>query len=51
LQAGIFVTIGTVAKEIAGPAIVFSFVAAGVAALLSAFCYAEFSARIPGACD
>lgn len=45
--AGIFVTIGEVAKDFAGPAILFSFLSAAVTCLISAFCYAEFAARIP----
>jgi basic amino acid/polyamine antiporter, APA family len=43
----LFVVTGKVASEEAGPAIVFSFLLAGVASLLSAFCYSEFAARIP----
>ncbi len=45
--AGIFVTVGVVAKQEAGPAILFSFLSAAVACLISAFCYAEFAASIP----
>lgn len=45
--AGIFVTIGEVARDHAGPAILFSFLTAAVTCLISAFCYAEFAARIP----
>lgn len=47
VQSGIFVTVGQVANQQAGPAVLFSFVVAAFASLLSAFCYAEFSARIP----
>jgi len=47
LGAGLFVVTGKVASEEAGPAIVFSFLFAGMASLLSAFCYSEFAARIP----
>jgi APA family basic amino acid/polyamine antiporter len=46
LGAGIFVAFGQ-ASNIAGPGIVLSFLLAGVASLFSAFCYAEFAARIP----
>jgi APA family basic amino acid/polyamine antiporter len=45
--AGIFVVTGVVARDKAGPAIVLSFLYAAFASLMSAFCYAEFAARIP----
>jgi len=48
IQAGIFVITGTAARDLAGPGVVFSFLFAAFASLLSAFCYAEFAARIPG---
>ena len=47
MGAGIFVTSGKIANEDAGPAVVLSFLFAGLAALLSGLCYAEFSARFP----
>lgn len=45
--AGIFVITGKVASTVAGPGIVLSFLFAGLASLISAFSYSEFSARIP----
>jgi len=45
--AGIFVTIGIVAKNEAGPGIIFSFLFAGFASFLSALCYSELSSRVP----
>src|SRR5688572_12731214 len=47
IGAGIFVLTGQAAATHAGPAIVFSFVLAGVACALAGLCYAEFSAMIP----
>ncbi len=47
IGAGIFVLTGQAAAKYAGPAIVLSFVFAGVACAFAALCYAEFSAMIP----
>jgi basic amino acid/polyamine antiporter, APA family len=47
IGAGIFVLTGQAAANYAGPAIVFSFVLAGIACALAGLCYAEFSAMIP----
>ncbi|MEU7852759.1 amino acid permease [Nonomuraea sp. NPDC049141] len=44
---GIFVLTGRVAKETAGPAVAFSFIAAGIVCGLAALCYAEFASTIP----
>jgi basic amino acid/polyamine antiporter, APA family len=45
--AGIFVLTGQAAAKYAGPAIVFSFILAGMACAFAGLCYAEFSAMIP----
>jgi APA family basic amino acid/polyamine antiporter len=47
IGAGIFVLTGQAAAKYAGPAIVFSFVLAGLACAFAGLCYAEFSAMIP----
>ncbi|KAK4764603.1 hypothetical protein SAY86_025693 [Trapa natans] len=47
IGAGIFVLTGKEASQNAGPAIVLSYVASGISALLSVFCYTEFAVEIP----
>src|SRR5437660_9563864 len=47
IGAGIFVLTGQAAAKYAGPAIVFSFVLAGIACAFAGLCYAEFSSMIP----
>ena len=38
------------ANEVAGPAVILSYVVAGISALLSAFCYTEFAIQVAGSC-
>ena len=47
IGAGIFVLTGIAAAKYAGPAIVLSFVFAGIACALAALCYSELAAMIP----
>jgi len=47
IGAGIFVLTGTAAANYAGPAIVYSFIFAGLGCLFAGLCYAEFAAMIP----
>ncbi len=47
IGAGIFVLTGTAAKEAAGPGIMLSYIFAGFACILAAFCYTEFATRMP----
>ena len=46
---GIFVVTGTAAAQFAGPAIVLSFLLAGLGCALTGMCYAELAAMIPAA--
>ncbi|KAI9324405.1 amino acid/polyamine transporter I, partial [Zopfochytrium polystomum] len=47
IGAGIFTLTGQVARDVAGPAVVVSYVVSGVVCALSALCYAELAAMIP----
>ena len=47
IGAGIFVLTGNAAAQYAGPAVVLSMVAAGLACLFAGLCYAEFASMIP----
>jgi APA family basic amino acid/polyamine antiporter len=47
IGTGIFVLTGTVAAQNAGPAVILSFVLAGVASVFAALCYSEFASLVP----
>ena len=47
IGAGIFVLTGQAAAKYAGPAIVYSFILAGIACAFAGLCYSEFAAMIP----
>jgi APA family basic amino acid/polyamine antiporter len=47
IGTGIFVLTGTVAAQNSGPAVVLSFVFAGIASVFAALCYSEFAALVP----
>src|SRR5437867_2474098 len=47
IGTGIFVLTGTVAAVNAGPAVVLSFVLAGIASVFAALCYSEFASLVP----
>src|SRR5215831_11680979 len=47
IGTGIFVLTGTVAAQNAGPAVILSFVLAGIASIFAALCYSEFASLVP----
>src|SRR5690349_24607376 len=47
IGTGIFVLTGTVAAQNSGPAVVLSFVMAGLASVFAALCYSEFASLVP----
>ncbi len=47
IGAGIFVTTGVIAQQTAGPALMLSYVVAGVVCIFAALCYAEFASMAP----
>lgn len=49
IGAGIFSLAGAVARDVAGPAVLISFLIAGLASLCAAFAYAEFAGMVPRA--
>lgn len=47
IGAGIFVLTGTAAAQFAGPAIVISYMIAGIGCIFAGLCYAEFASLLP----
>jgi APA family basic amino acid/polyamine antiporter len=47
IGTGIFVLTGLAAAQHAGPAIVFSFIIAGIGCMFAGLCYSEFAAMVP----
>jgi basic amino acid/polyamine antiporter, APA family len=47
IGTGIFVLVGQAAHDKAGPALMLSFVVAGLACVFAALCYAEFASMVP----
>lgn len=47
IGAGIFVATGAAAHNVAGPALMLSYVIAGVTCVFAALCYAEFASMVP----
>src|SRR3989454_3064786 len=47
IGTGIFVLTGTVAAVNAGPAVILSFVLAGIASIFAALCYSGFASLVP----
>ncbi len=47
IGAGIFVATGAAAHNVAGPALMLSYVVAGLTCIFAALCYAEFASMVP----
>src|SRR6187551_3793675 len=47
IGAGIFVATGAAAHNTAGPALMLSYVVAGITCIFAALCYAEFASMVP----
>src|SRR6202163_2697685 len=47
IGTGIFVLTGVAARNVAGPALMLSYVVAGITCIFAALCYAEFASMVP----
>src|ERR1700690_933586 len=47
IGTGIFVLTGVAAHDVGGPALMLSYVVAGITCIFAALCYAEFAAMVP----
>src|SRR5262245_37657966 len=47
IGAGIFAATGAAAKDVAGPALMVSYLVAGLTCIFAALCYAEFASMVP----
>jgi APA family basic amino acid/polyamine antiporter len=47
IGTGIFVSIGAIARDVTGPALILSYAVAGAVCVLAALCYAELAAMVP----
>src|SRR5215471_9497621 len=47
IGAGIFVSTGVIARQTTGPALMISYVVAGLACLFAGLCYCEFAGMVP----
>ena len=47
IGAGIFVATGAAAHNVAGPALILSYIVAGTTCIFAALCYAEFASMVP----
>src|SRR5262249_56919247 len=47
IGAGIFVSTGAAAHNVAGPSLMLSYVIAGITCIFAALCYAEFASMVP----